>query len=167
MQKIYSASSHLSQVQKSLLLLSKINNREFYNNTKLDLSAIVRQSLEIFTETAHLRGIVIRQQLEPVSIFMDSGLAEILVNNLIKNAVKYNVENGFIDISLSRSFFIVKNSGSPYDGDPSNLFERFIHGENGNLGIGLAIAREICELYNFSISYTISGQTEHVLSIEF
>jgi signal transduction histidine kinase len=167
LQKIYSASSHLSQVQKSLLLLSKINNREFYNNVDLDLCIVIKQSLEIFTEAANLRGIEIRLKLEPVIIFIDSGLAEILVNNLIKNAVKYNVENGFIDIALNSSALIIKNSGLPYAGDPNTLFERFVHGETGNLGIGLAIVREICELYHYSISYTISGQTEHALNIKF
>jgi len=167
LKKIYSASTRLSQFQKSLLLLSKINNGEFSNNESFDLSKIVNQSMEIFCEAAQLRGIKVEQNLKPVSINMDVGLAEILINNLLKNAVKYNVENGYITINLDSSSLVIKNSGHPIKGNPNMLLERFARGENGNLGIGLAIARQICELYHFSISYTISDRFDHILSIFF
>lgn len=167
LKKIYSASTRLSQVQKSLLLLSRINNREFSNSIKVSLDKIITLSLEIFSEAAQLRGISIEKQIDPVTIEMDIGLAEILINNLIKNAVKYNVQNGYISISLDSSALIIKNSGNAFKGNPSTLLERFARGEDGNLGIGLAIVKQICEVYNFTLSYSISDNCDHILTVCF
>jgi signal transduction histidine kinase len=97
---------------------------------------------------------------------MDTGLAEIMINNLLKNAVKYNIQDGFISIILTQSSLIIKNSGLPFSGNPGTLLERFAIGEKGNLGIGLSIVKQICELYNFNISYHIDNSI-HELNIQF
>jgi signal transduction histidine kinase len=165
--RIYSAVTHLSQVQKSLLLLSKITNREFYKNEHVRLETVIHSSLENFKETAQLRGIKIVLDIQPFTLFMDPGLVEILVNNLLKNAVKYNIQSGFIHITLHASTLIIKNSGAPFKGNTDQMFERFMRGENGNLGIGLAIVREICEIYRIAIHYTVSSETEHIFSLNF
>ncbi|HEX3019771.1 MAG TPA: HAMP domain-containing sensor histidine kinase [Chitinispirillaceae bacterium] len=165
--KIYTASTHLSQIQKSLLLLSKINNREFSKSTKVDLCKIITLSLETFSEAAQLRDISIQTHINPVIIEMDIGLAEILINNLIKNAVKYNVQNGFLSILLNNSSLVVKNSGQPFRGDPNKLIERFARGENGNLGIGLAMVKQICEIYHFTLNYSVSDTYDHILTVYF
>jgi signal transduction histidine kinase len=165
--KIHIASTRLSQAQKSLLLLSRISNREYSNDVNVDFQKMVDQSLDTFLEACHIRELRIDKQLHPVTLFMDAGLAEILVNNLIKNAVKYNVQNGYIAVTLDATSLVVKNSGAPSMGDPNALLERFAKGENGNLGIGLAIAKQICELYGFSITYAVSNRTDHTLSVCF
>lgn len=167
LQKIYTASSKLSQVQKSLFLLSKINNREFSNLESIDLRYPLKQALEIFNEAIVIRKIKINSRLEPCLQTMDAGLAEILVNNMIKNAVKHNIENGFIRLTLTQESLVVENSGLPFSGDTEKLLQRFAKGKNGNIGIGLAIIKQICELYNFHISYTVSEKTTHQIYISF
>ena len=97
---------------------------------------------------------------------MDAGLAEIMINNIVKNAVKHNIDNGYIDIQLKKSWLTIINSGKPYPGDASSLLLRFTKGDEGNIGIGLAIVREICDLYQFKLSYTIEDTT-HILTILF
>ncbi len=164
--KIYSAATKLSQVQKSLLLLSKINNREFNNNITLNLEETVKGVLGTFSEAINLRGINLFQEIAPCTVVMDAGLAEILINNLIKNAVKHNIQQGYISVKLSNEMLIVENSGLPYLGNPESLLQRFAKGETGNIGIGLAIVKEICELYNFSLSYKIEG-SHHKISVFF
>lgn len=167
LQKIYTASTKLSQVQKSLSLLSKINNQEYSNSVKVDFRNTVEQALDIFTEAITIRGINVDKQLRACTLTMDAGLAEILVNNLVKNAVKHNIQNGTIRIILSPSELMVENSGLPFIGNAETMLERFAKGRNGNIGIGLAIVKQICELYNFRISYTVSEQAEHKISISF
>jgi len=98
---------------------------------------------------------------------MDAGLAEILVNNLIKNAVKHNIHKGDIFITLTASALIVENSGLPLARNAETMLERFTKGENGNIGIGLAIVKQICELYNFRISYIVLEKAKHQISIFF
>ncbi|QGY42766.1 hypothetical protein GM418_03590 [Maribellus comscasis] len=165
--KIYSAATKLSQIQKSLLLLSKINNREFNNNEKINFTNIFEGSLETFEEVAALREIKIAKETDACSIFMDAGLAEILVNNLIKNAVKHNIQNGFISVKLTSKNLTVENSGPLFSGNPEVLLQRFSKGKNGNTGIGLAIVKEICEVYKFKISYAISETNHHKIEIIF
>ncbi|MBW8324406.1 MAG: HAMP domain-containing histidine kinase [Prolixibacteraceae bacterium] len=167
LQKIYVASTKLSQVQKSFFLLSKINNREYSNPVEIDLRKLIVQALGFFEEAIAIRGIKVERRFEPCSLSMDTGLAEILVNNLIKNAVKHNIQNGDILITLSASALIIENSGLPFAGNAETLLERFAKGKNGNIGIGLAIVNQICELYSFRISYIVSEQARHQISISF
>ncbi len=164
--KIYSAATRLSQVQKSLLLLSKINNREFSKNINLNLQVPLEKVLELFAETIEIRQIKLTLQTEPFHVYMDAGLAEVLVNNLIKNAVKHNVQNGFITIQLKAESLMIENSGQSFNGNPEVLFQRFSKGENGNSGIGLAIVKEICDLYHFKIEYKIH-ESVHKITIYF
>jgi len=167
LQKIYTASTKLSQVQKSFFLLSKINNHEYRNPVEIDLLQTVVHALEFFDEAIALREISVERLFEPCALSMDAGLAEILVNNLIKNAVKHNIHKGDIFITLTASALIVENSGLPLARNAETMLERFTKGENGNIGIGLAIVKQICELYNFRISYIVLEKAKHQISIFF
>jgi signal transduction histidine kinase len=167
LERIYSALTKLSHVQKSLLLLCKVNNRQFSNEASIHFHEIVQHTIETFSEVCQIREIIITHEIQPVTLSMDLGLAEILINNLIKNAVKYNVDNGYISISLNTSSFEIKNSGPQVEDDPSKFFERFSRGLNGNLGIGLALVKQICEFYKYTITYEISDRCNHVLRVNF
>ena len=162
--KIYSAATKLSQAQKSLLLLSKINNLEFSNNVSLNLAEVLLSSLETFSEAINIREIKVSREIETCTIFMDAGLAGILINNLIKNAVKHNLQQGYITIKLTTEMLEIENSGPEFKGNPNSLLQRFSKGENGNIGIGLAIVKQICELYHFTLSYKIS-ESNHKISV--
>lgn len=166
LKKIHSAATKLSQAQKSLLLLSKIGNNEFGNNSNLNLAEVLKSSLSFFEETIGLLQIKLNKEIADCTVFMDAGLAEILVNNLIKNAVKHNVQNGFISAKLTNKELTIENSGADFIGNTDTLLQRFGKGENGNIGIGLAIVKEICELYDFKLDYTVS-QGKHKISIRF
>ncbi len=166
-QAIYNATVKLSQVQKSLLLLSRIGNMEYHNQIQLDLAEIVRQSLDVFQEAIALRKIELRKNVEKCLVMIDTGLAEILVTNLLKNAVKHNIQNGYISITLDKEKLVVENSGLHYKGNPKMLFERFETGNSGNFGIGLAIVKQICELSRFTITYNITERKAHILKILF
>lgn len=167
LQKVYSASAKLSQVQKSLLLLSKINNREYNNAVRIDLRNHLEQSLSLFEEAIAIREITVTRQLEPCDLVMDAGLAEILTNNLIKNAVKHNIQHGKISVVLSSFQLVVENDGIDFQGNAEVMLERFVKGENGNIGIGLAIVKQICDLYNFRISYVVSEKSIHKVTVLF
>ena len=164
---IHQASVRLSQVQKSLLLLSKIGNQEFNKREQVDFSQQLRQTLQLFDEAISLRGLSLSMEIEGCTLMMDPGLAEILCNNLIKNAIKHNTDKGFIRIELNSQILNVENSGLPYEGNPHNLLERFATGKKGDMGIGLAIVAQICELCHFSISYRISEKAVHSIQIFF
>ena len=167
LEKIYSAVTALSQIQKSLLLLGKIGNQEFCNLVKTDLKTTVEQSLETFREAIEIREIKVTSVLDDCVVTTDPGLAGILVNNLLKNAVKYNVQGGFIQIGLNKNELEISNSGQPFAGNPETMLKRFEKGKDGNIGIGLAIVKQICGLYNFGVSYTVSDEAVHTVKVVF
>ncbi len=167
LQKIYTASNRLTQVQKSLLLLSKINNEEYSNPTDVDLEKLLDHYLGFYEEALQLRGITVKKNLQRCVVHMDQGLAEILINNLLKNAVKHNVQDGYLSIQLSTHALEIENSGLPFTGKTNKLFERFSKGENGNIGIGLAIVKQICELYQYAIRYELPQANSHKIILQF
>lgn len=164
---ILNATLKLSQAQKSLLLLSKIGNQEYCNPVNVDFDIVLSQALSLFDEVIALRAISLSVRLLPCRQVIDAGLADILVNNLIKNAVKHNVANGFINVELTEKHLVIANSGQPYSGDPAQLMARFAKGKDGNLGIGLAIVKQICDLHGYKIVYSISEKSIHQIQIIF
>lgn len=160
-QKAHSATIKLSQIQKSLLLLGKIRNQEFNQTHTIHLKKIIEESITHFEELIAFRNITTHLNLKDVTVPMDSGLAQILITNLIKNAVRHNVQNGYIKIELKNQLLTIENSGIPLKKNPQEMFQRFTKGQQGNLGIGLAIVSEICSFYNYRLDYINQGETHH------
>ena len=167
LRKIYVSVTQLSQTQKSLLILSRLNNREFYRSVPLNLRKLVEESTDIFSEAMEVRGITLKSNIQDCYLNMDPGLAKILIDNLIKNAVKHNINRGFVNIDLSACILEIKNSGLHLGKDPDGMFKRFTKGEQGNSGIGLSIVRQICELYDYSLNYEVSPENVHKITIHF
>lgn len=166
LQPIVNAASKLSKAQKSLLLLSKIGNLEYNRHVQLDLAETIHNALSLFQEIIDIRDIEVRKTLGTCIVNMDAGLAEIMVNNLLKNAIKHNIQQGFISIFLTPQVLIIENTGVSIEGNPEEFFERFTIGKTGNLGLGLAIIKQICEVNKFDISYTVK-ENIHTLKISF
>lgn len=164
---ILNSASKLSQSQKSLLLLSKIGNLEYNRKTEVELSLVIEQNLQIFSEEIQLLQLKVSSELSECRISMDPGLAEIMVNNLVKNSIRHNHQDGFIQIRLSAKEMLISNSGESFEDDPENLTGRFVTGKPGNMGLGLSIVKQICEISGFRFSYSIQEKNLHSLRIFF
>jgi len=92
----------------------------------------------------------------------DSGEMEIVFNNLISNAVKYNNDNGKVEISIVQHtdslIIIVEDNGiGMSDLDTQNLFKDFVRIKNEKTknitgsGLGLSITKKIIDLYKGEI----------------
>ena len=114
--------------------------------------------LEMFQELIAIRGIaVVKEYGEPdQTLIMDEGLSDILVTNLLKNAILHNLDGGRIFIITGRDYLELRNDGPPLSMDEDKLFDRFTRdtGKKGNFGLGLSIVKKICEYYGFRISYS-------------
>lgn len=163
---VHQAATQLSQVQKSLLLLSKIANQEYNHEVRLDLHDTLSESLSLFDEHITMRHITVSTHLSACPQLMDAGLAKIMTDNLVKNAVRHNVDGGSIEVNLTPHALTITNSGVPFEGNADTLFDRFVVGKTGHIGLGLAIVKQICDHYNFVVSYTPT-QTTHTFSIKF
>ncbi|MDH3710483.1 MAG: HAMP domain-containing histidine kinase [Cyclobacteriaceae bacterium] len=171
-QKVMGALDSLRQISKmgqSLGLLTKIENREFANKAPLDFSTSVTRALDNFQELIDLKSITLERSITPhVEVIMDPNLADIMINNLLSNAIRHNERNGIIRTKVDESGFIICNTGKPPSAAPDSLFDRFKKDSNGRdgMGLGLSIVKKICDVSGFKIDYWYE-LNEHRLEIEF
>ena len=161
--------NYITRLNKSLLLLTKIDNHQFKEEAEIDINHIVDQTIanlkEIY-ESQNVEVTIVEKQR--VTANMDPTLATSLVGNLLKNAFVHNKPSGSIDISLGGNTLAVANTGANEALDPEAVFQTFYKkGENASsTGLGLAIVKAICNEYGFRVSYQFI-ENQHVFSITF
>ncbi len=152
---IYSATNRLSGIVHSLGLIARIDKNQFVDKSAIDVKALIIKQTKNFEALMASRNIILETHFNGTpKVVMDRELAEIFINNLIKNAVRHNIENGFIHIRLSEKELLIENSGTDPQKPTSELFEQFSRAsDKGFMGIGLAIVKKIIEHYNLQIRY--------------
>jgi two-component system sensor histidine kinase QseC len=159
----------LKRLNKSLLLISKIENKQFLERKNIDIKLIVDQLSQELEEQALYKNISIQiKSNEPLIIEIDPTLAHIIVGNLFRNALFHTLRDGEIDIRINASSLTIKNSAtSPLD--KNQLFKRFHKSNtthNESTGLGLAIVKAICDVYGYKLEYSYENQM-HCFSIFF
>ncbi|WP_366184556.1 HAMP domain-containing sensor histidine kinase [Flavobacterium ovatum] len=161
--------SKLNRLNKNLLLLSKIENDHYANKQTFYLKEAIEKNLAFFVEQANAKNISIKTDIDPsFTIASNPVLAEVLISNLFLNAIKHNVSNGQIAITLSNQTLVFSNTGSPSTLSSSKLFNRFSKSntsEHGN-GLGLAIVKKIVDSNDWIIRYNFNHNF-HCFTIDF
>jgi signal transduction histidine kinase len=168
-QSIDQAISRLSKLNSGLLLITKIENNQFEHLEHVSLAKLIRRTLETFEEFIDHKNISIATDLDNSSeIIMNQTLAEILITNLVNNAIKHNIEGGFIKINLTQTSLSIINSGNRLDENPDELFSRFkkMSKRSDSIGLGLAIVKKICDFYQVKIVYRYY-EMEHSVLLNF
>ena len=144
-----------------------IENRQFENTEKINLSFVLNQGIENSEELSIIKNINIEKNIgENIFIEINDSLAEILISNIILNAIKYNYQNGDIKIDLTENSLIVSNTGDAPHENTEKLFERFKKDSSSgdSTRLGLAIVKTICDTYRFSIFYEYVREM-HIVTI--
>jgi len=163
------ASDRLARLNKTLILLTRIENRQFPEEKTIFPQQIIEKHLNNYEEIILSKGIKLSTTFEPeVNIQINPHLADILFLNLIKNAIRHNIPNGELKIKLNSTIFEIANSGAPLDIDSELLFDRFFKSTKSSqsLGLGLSIVKKITELFNIKINY-IYTENLHVVKLFF
>jgi signal transduction histidine kinase len=166
---LYESASRLNRLNKNLLLLAKIENNQFPGTTIFDINNIINEVLPYFSEQAISRKITIEIKSQgSILLSANRTLAEILINNLFMNAIRHNQESGKITIEIKENTFIISNTGSETILDSASIFEPFKKksADPRSSGLGLAIAKEICDRNRWTIRYQFQNNL-HIFSIIF
>jgi signal transduction histidine kinase len=152
---ITQANDRLSQLNKSLLLLAKIDNNQFPELEPVNISKLLIDLIsnyELHYDNFPVSELTIH---EDVYIHANAALTEVLFSNLIKNAVVHNYAGGYIKVILNNKGCSIINTGSKLTSDPATLFERFHKGNAASrtTGLGLALVKQIAKLYRIEINY--------------
>lgn len=169
LENVTSALSSLHRMKRlnsSLLLLSKIKNKQFSGNEIVNMIAVFEEILDDFGDLINHKelSLNIEKKIDSLNVSVNKDLAYILANNLIKNAISHNVKGGNIDIVFESDTIIISNDGVPVNND---IFERYISTstDTKSSGLGLSIVKSIIEIYNFRITHQYLNK--HIFTLRF
>lgn len=169
LQSLYEASSRLSRVNKNLLLLAKIENNQYTLRDLVDTRVLIEEVLPYFTEQSLTRNLTLNVDiLDAPVVNATRALVEIMINNLILNAITHNKMNGSISIKAAANEFLVCNTSNHPQLNTESLFKRFgkTSRASNSSGLGLAIIKQVCQLHQWQVSYEYKSDM-HCFSIIF
>lgn len=165
--KVHRSLSGLIRLNKTLLLLSKIENGQFPQTADVDMNALAKESIELHQEIYDHKNIAAEIDGEDRFVHrIDEQMASVLIGNLVKNAFLYTPSGGTINVTMWKTGFSISNTGNaPLDKD--KVFRRFYQPsgrKEGATGLGLALAYSVCMNNGMDITYDFIND-RHIFSI--
>lgn len=164
--KTHQTLENLTRMNRSLLLLCKIENGQFVDTRSVCLNDILAHYLDDYKEVYAYRNITVTITTDSsFCVEMNDSLVSVLVTNLLKNSFVHNIDGGFIYIKITANTFEISNTGEkPLDRE--RIFERFYQGQKkeGSTGLGLALVDSICKANHLKIDYTYV-ENRHIFTI--
>lgn len=160
------ATNKLFNISKGLSLLSRLDNGQYTNTQKINLIEFIEKRIEFFSDFIENKNIKLTKNFQSeIEVNVDVVLCEVLIDNLLKNAIKHNFENGQIIVTTKGQQLVISNTGEKPTEELTNYFKRFYSkSTNDSLGLGLSIIKKIAEYYHFAISYEFNDNL-HVITI--
>ena len=149
---------HMSELNRSLLLLSKIDNHQYLDTVPVDMAALVHQTQNEYRHMAAERKVKVTIEETCHLVWtMNPTLAKVLVHNLYRNALVHNLSegDGELHIYIGTREMAFSNTGALVALDEEHIFDRFYKegGREGSSGLGLAIVKAICDTSDLSVGY--------------
>lgn len=163
-----SALTRVTRINKNLLLLTKIENSQYMDQASIDLSALLEETITVFTPFAQSKELEITTHSQPgVTLQGNRILVEILLNNLITNAIRYCTPAGTISVTLINGSLEIANSGQ-HRLRQEQLFKRFgtTSSTTPGTGLGLALVKQISQRYGWEILYRFED-SRHYFTLVF
>ncbi len=165
----FSSTNHLARLNKSLILLAKLDNNQFAGTVEISINKLIKEKINDWLELMELKKIELHKDFNnDILSKMNPELAEILVSNLLSNAINHNVKNGLLNIETDKNQLNISNTGEKELLNPKDIFNRF-YKENqtsNSVGLGLAIVKKICDNYSISVDYSFRNNL-HCFSLAF
>jgi signal transduction histidine kinase len=157
----------LAGLNRTLLMLTRIDNGGFPDSTRVDAGVVLRRLVEDYSEVYGHKHIKV-DLIETASFVpeMNETLAGVLWGNLLKNAFVHTPAGGTIEVRVSARGVSVTNTASGGPLDPVVIFRRFYRGAGteGSSGLGLPQVESISRLYKLHIGYDFS-EGRHIFSV--
>lgn len=157
--QIYQEIRHMSRLSRNLLLLSKIENNQYRQLQRVNVSRKIEQILPNLESLAGDIRIETDFSDGTLTVECNDTLLESMVDNLVINAVRHNTSGGTITIGVANGQLTVANTSDKPPLDGSRIFSRFYRvkdNQKGN-GLGLAIVKSICDFHHWTVSYSYAA----------
>lgn len=166
--KIQSTLTRAVRLNKTLLLLTKIENGKFPDSVQVDVARLVQDSVEMYSEIYASRQMTVQVDIEDdVKVEMNESLAATLVSNLIKNMYVHSAEGAAGRVVVGNNQLVVENDGEQTL-DSDRIFERFYQGSKskGSMGLGLPLVAAVCRTYSLGVKYQFKAG-RHCFIVDF
>lgn len=151
---LYGAVSRLTRLNQSLLLLVKIENRLVDDKQDVDLRDVINELIVQFEEIFNDKDLKVTCELTDKELLTNPYLIDVLLNNLLSNAIRHNYEGGEIGIKLTPNKLVIRNTGENVALQTDRVFKRFQKSTSSEgSGLGLTISKQICENLGFDLNY--------------
>lgn len=148
------ALKRLSSLNQSLILLAKIENRQFKAEREISLTGLIKSKLREFDSLLDSKNLELQYTEESeFRLKIHEELADLLLNNLLSNAINHNYQGGNIQLVSARNEIKICNTGDPNSLTVETAFNRFTKGDPKSFGLGLAIVKKICDTHSLEIRY--------------
>jgi signal transduction histidine kinase len=155
--QIYRATQRLHKLNEVLILLSRIENKQFIEVAPMNILDAMNEKVQELEDFIEAKGLLVQiHSSGPVYKEVNPQLLNILINNLWINAIKYNIdEGGFIKLTIDNESFSIENTSSLPKIEKHVIFERFKkESTSGSLGVGLSLIKKIIDFFNWQITYS-------------
>ncbi len=156
LRSLYDNLGRLSRLNKDLLLLARIDNRQYNEMENINVTEIIENLISNLSVVAGDKNLIFHSTSNSSILLTNKTLFESLMLNLIINAIRHTKKNGEITISLDNNELTVANASDEPPLDESLLFKRFhfpSSGTNNGNGLGLSIIKAICDYHGWTICY--------------
>ena len=166
--KIQKTLSRAVRLNKTLLLLTKIDNGQFPESVEVDIVTALEEGVESYGDVYAAREVNFTHNLPAeLKVTMNESLATTLISNLVKNAYVHTPQGGDAHIEIvGRTLRVSNTGGEPLDRE--HIFERFYQAarKEGSTGLGLALVAAVCRYYNLRLEYFFADG-KHNFEVEF
>lgn len=167
-QRLYEVSNRIARLNRNLLLLAKIDNRQYQHMEDINLSVFINKSIPFLQSITGDISLHTTFNNIALTVKANRTLLESLVNNLVVNAVRHNRPQGEITLSISDRELSIANTSDEPALDDKLIFNRFYRPSEkvkGN-GLGLSIVKAICQYHGWTIRYQYSSG-KHIFTVTF
>lgn len=164
-QDMLSTLKRMTQLNRSLLLLARIDNRQYEATETIDLVEEIKELVPSLRVLTNGISIGIRFDKESYPLRCNRILLDSMMNNLVVNAVRHNRVGGQVSITLTGNTLDVSNTSDEPELDAHHIFNRFYRPSpktKGN-GLGLAIVKAICNYHGWAIQYRYAHGVHHFI----
>lgn len=162
------ALTRVGRINKNLLLLTRIDNSQYMEEEEISLTDLLYHSVSVVTPFAEGKQLSLQTAIEPgIGLQANRELVEILVNNLLTNAIRHSPPGNHLSIALTENRLVVTNPGTGAL-NSDHLFKRFstASSQTPGTGLGLALVKQIADRYGWDVRYAY-GDQQHIFSLQF
>lgn len=156
MSDLADAGQRMARLNKSLLLLTKIENSQFADKENISLNTCIENFILLYQPQINEKLIIVEYEASTNEIIhANTALIEILISNLLGNAIRHNNVGGSIKVQLLSGELILENTGRQTALDETKIFQRFQKEstDNNSIGLGLEMVKKVCSINNYDVTY--------------